>query len=63
MGLLVGKKDICRFLGGISWQTARRWARRKGLPLVQENGEPPTLMIEHAEAWQRERVRKGGKTC
>lgn len=56
--LIVGRKAICQFLGNISWPTVLKWIRKKGLPVVQENGMPPTLLTSHAEAWQEKRLHK-----
>lgn len=58
MNLLVGRKAICNFLGGISWATVRRWIKEKKLPVVQDRREQPTLLTSHAEEWQRLRLKK-----
>lgn len=58
MGLLVGRKAICRYLGGVDWRTVQRWIKGRGLPVAQANGQRPTLLIEQVDEWQRLRVEK-----
>lgn len=58
MTLLVGRKAICQFLGGVSWATVKRWIHLKDLPVVQEKGEAPTLLTTHLADWQLQRWKK-----
>lgn len=58
MGLLVGQKSICHFLGDVSWSTVRRWIKEEGLPVIQRNGGLPRLLTEHVEEWQRDKLKK-----
>lgn len=56
MSLLVGRKAICGYLGGVDWRTVRRWVKAKGLPVAQGNGQRPTMLTEQVDAWQRQRL-------
>ena len=49
----VGRKAICEALG-VSWPTVKKWIRRRGLPVVQETGFPPSLHREELRRWHRE---------
>ena len=50
VAIIVGWKDICAALGGISSKTARRWVANEGLPIVAVNGTP-TLSPEALRRW------------
>lgn len=57
MRLYVGRDNIRTFLGGISWRTVQRKIKR-GLPVLQEEGEQPSLLDAHFEQWQRDQIKK-----
>lgn len=59
MRLIVGRDNICLFLGGVSWRTVQRWKRKRGLPLLQEDGEQPSVLTSAVEEWHRQRLREG----
>lgn len=54
--ILRGWKDICKELGGISLNSARRLAREEGLPIAYVAGKPSTTKGA-LEAWLEERVK------
>jgi len=43
--LLIGQKEICKFLQVKNWGTIRRFVRHYGLPVIHKNGQP-VLRIE-----------------
>lgn len=50
-GILVGWKQICNFLGGISRDTARRYAKKYYMPIYRLPGGTPSAMPHELRIW------------
>lgn len=49
--LLIGRSEICQYLGGRSWQTIRRWKRKYNLPIRPFPPNIPCLETDELKAW------------
>ena len=52
--ILIGRKAICAYLG-VCWTTVRKWIKKRDLPVLQEEGCPPSLHTAELEEWHRKR--------
>ncbi len=48
---LRGWDDICKYLGGIHKETARRWVRKYGMPIRRAPGNIPIALPAELDIW------------
>jgi hypothetical protein len=50
MSWLVGRKEICAYLGGVCWRTVLR-RKEKGIPILRAPGQGPVALSEELDSW------------
>jgi len=55
---ILGRKAICEFMGGKTWDTLKKWAKEKGLPIENINTPIPGMSTEKVDEWLRIKLRK-----
>ena len=51
MALIVGRKEIAKALGGVTWRTVQRWKKRYKLPVRSLPNERPFVMRVELLNW------------
>lgn len=51
MALIVGRKEIARALGGVTWRTVQRWKKRYKLPVHSLPSERPYIFRVELLKW------------
>jgi hypothetical protein len=61
IGWLVGRKNICRYLGVVDWRTVKKMMEKYDLPILKLRAGPPKALRAELDNWLssfRERVKE-----